>query len=59
MADLLISVLVVCNGPDAFPHITWVIVIEVLLNVLLVPVFSQLDALFQFFTGPAIIQPVS
>ena len=59
MADLLVAAFVVCDGPDAFPHTTYVVVLEVLLNALPVPVFCQLDPLSQFFAGPAVSQFVS
>ena len=45
-ADLLVAALVVCHGPDAFPQITWVVVIAVVLNALFVSELCLLDALF-------------
>lgn len=33
MADLLVTTLIVRYGPEASPHILWVVAVEVLLNV--------------------------
>lgn len=53
MADLLFTVLVVCDGPDASPHALCSVVLEMLLDVQSVLRFCQLDALPQFFLGPS------
>lgn len=43
MSDLLVSALVLWDGLDAFPHVTYVVVYQVLLNALLVPHFGILN----------------
>lgn len=59
ITNVLVAALLPGYSPDTSPHIPCVVVVKMLFNVLFVPVFSQLNALFKFFPGPALSQPVT